>query len=364
MRRLNTVHVDAEMAWGGGQEQVAGLCSYLAGRGHGVRVVCQPGSKLESWAATRGLDVTAVRMRAMLDLLAIGAIGRLLGDARPDVVHLHSSKAHVLGSAAARLARYRVVVATRRVAFPIRMAWPNTSAYGRWTTALVAISAAVRDAMVDSGVDPAKIRVIESGADVARFEQAVPDPGLRKSLGIDAETPIVCAAASLTACKGIEHLVEAMAILAGSGLRAHLVVAGDGELRPRLATLAARLGAAASFIGFRTDLPGLLADADAFAMPSLSEGLGIAALEAMAAGKPVVASAVGGLTESVVDGVTGFLVPPGDAAAMAEALRKLLVDRPLAVALGVAGRARVRESFSLDNMARRNEKLYFELLGG
>ena len=361
---LRTLHIDSEMGWSGGQVQVSGLCSYLHEHGHGVRIVCPPKSELESWARTKGLACSPVPMPSSFSLPAVMRLRSVVADESPDVVHLHASRAHVLGSAGAALARARVVVVTRRMDHPVKMIWPNTSAYGRWTTAVVAISRAVRDALISSGVDPDKIRVIESGADVERFASAAVDPEIRKSLGVGDGVPLVCTAASLTERKGISYLLEASAILKDEGSPIHVIVAGDGPIRKELEAHAQELGVDASFVGFYGDMPALIASADVFVMPSLAEGLGVAAIEAMAGGRPVVASAVGGLAESVIDGKTGFLVPPADARAFADALRRLLSNPELAESFSSAGRARVRENYSLNNMASRNEALYFELLDG
>jgi len=362
VRRLKTLHIDSEKLWGGGQRQVAGLCTHLRDWGHDVKLVCRPGSKLESWAIDTGIESISVEMRSTLSLGSVLKLHSVIARETPDVVHLHASRAHVLGSAAARLAGAKVVIATRRMDDPIKMVWPNTSAYGGWTTAIVAISGAVRDVMIDCGVDPSKIRLIPSGTDIARFENAIPDPELRSRLGADASAPLICAAATLAERKGIRYLIEAAKQLKLGGTPVHLVIAGDGEQREELERLARDLDIAASFIGFYSDMPTLLATADVFVMPSLSEGLGVAVLEAMAAGKPVVASAVGGLRESVLDGATGFSVPPADSEALAEGIAKLISNPAMATEFGLAGRARARANYSLDNMARSNEALYHELV--
>jgi glycosyltransferase involved in cell wall biosynthesis len=362
VRRLKTLHIDSEKLWGGGQRQVAGLCTHLRDWGHEVKLICRPGSKLEAWADQTGIESIAVEMKSTMSLTSVLGLRSVIARERPDVVHLHASRAHVLGSAGARLAGAKVVIATRRMDDPIKMLWPNTSAYGNWTTALVAISAAVRDVMIACGVDSSKIRLISSGADIERFEGAVADPDLRARLGIAPSTPIVCAAATLAERKGIRYLIEAAALLKGKGTPVHLLIAGDGEQRAELEGLARDLSVASSFLGFYPDMPALLASADVFVMPSLSEGLGVGVLEAMAAGKPVVASAVGGLKESVIDGATGFSIPPADPEALAEAIEKLVSNPALAAQLGSAGRARARENYSLENMARGNEALYYELV--
>lgn len=362
MRLLKTVHIDSEMAWGGGEVQVSALCDYLHDRGHGVCIMCRFGSRLGEWAGEQGLDVAHVRLGSLISLRSVLEMRSLLVQARPDVAHLHTARAHTLGSMAAKLASVRLVVATRRMEEPIKMVWPNTRAYGDWVHAIVAISGAVRDSLISAGVDPGRIRLIESGADVDRFAEARPDPGLRASLGVADGIPLVGAAATLDERKGIGYLLEAAASLAREGTPLHLVIAGDGPRRDELRAAADRLGVSASFLGFHRDMPRLLASLDVLAMPSLTEGLGIAALEGMAAGKPVVASAVGGLKESIVDGETGFLVPARDSAALGDAIGKLVSDPALARRLGSAGQARVREKYSLINMAKRNEALYLELL--
>ncbi len=362
MRRLRTVHIDSEILWGGGQRQVAGLCTHLRDWGHSVKLVCRPDSRLRSWAAGAGIESIPVEMKSVLSVGSVLALRSVIAREQPDIVHLHASRAHVLGAAAAKLAGARAVIATRRMDDPIRMIWPNTSAYGNWTTAIVAISAAVRDVMVDCGVEFSKIRLVFSGTDTSRFEAAVPDSQLRERLGIDQAVPVVCAAATLAERKGIRHLIRAAAILKERGTPVHLIIAGDGEQRGELESLASELGVGASFVGFYADMPALFASIDVFVMPSLSEGLGVAVLEAMAAGKPVVASAVGGLRESVVDGVTGYSIPPADPEALAEAIGKLIANPAMAAEFGSAGRARAREKFSLENMARGNEALYYELV--
>ena len=356
------MHIDSETGWGGGQAQVSALCSHLVSRGHEVTIVCRPGSALGTWAERQGIPYFSVQMSSILSVRSVWKMRSVMARECPDVVHLHASRAHVLGSAAARLAGVPLAVATRHMDLPVKIIWPNTSAYNRWVRVVVAISQAVKDALVDSGVDPARIRLIESGADVERFAGAEPDPGLRDSLDAKSEAFTVCTAATLAEGKGIRYLIEALSMLTGEGKRVHLVGAGEGKKRAELEQFARELDVSASFVGFRKDMPEVLASVDAFVMPSLAEGLGIAVIEAMAAGKPVVASAVGGLRESVIDGETGFLIPSRDPRALADALAKLIDSPGRVSSFGAAGQARARERYSLTRMAERNEALYIELL--
>jgi glycosyltransferase involved in cell wall biosynthesis len=153
-------------------------------------------------------------------------------------------------------------------------------------------------------------------------------------------------------------------LLKAQGLRIHYQIAGDGPLRAQLESEARRLGIGdeVRFLGFIADAAQFLAEVDVLAVPSLYEGLGVAALEAMAAGKPVVAAKVGGLGESIVDGITGFLVPPQNSNALAAAIAQLIRSPTLGASMGLRGRERVRQVFSLQTMARENESYYRELL--
>jgi glycosyltransferase involved in cell wall biosynthesis len=205
-----------------------------------------------------------------------------------------------------------------------------------------------------------RMEVIRNAVDAPAFDRP-PNPALRAQLAGDPDRPMVLAVARLDPQKGHRHLLAAATDVPG----AMFVLAGDGPERPALEALASTLGVAdrVRFLGTRDDVPELLAASDAVVLPSLYEGLPISALEAMAARRPVVATAIGGTDEAVVDGETGLLVPPADPAALAAALRRVLEDAALARRLGAAGRERVEREFSAGRMAARVEDVY-ELLTG
>ena len=148
----------------------------------------------------------------------------------------------------------------------------------------------------------------------------------------------------------------------GRQLQVHF--AGEGSRKNELKALAAKLGLGEDviFYGFTADIPSFLATIDVFVLPSLYEGLGVAAIEAMAAGKPVIATRVGGLPELVEDGVTGFLVPPGDSEALANSISRLLSREELMEQMGRNGWERVQRHFTMEQMAKKNEDYYYELL--
>jgi len=204
----------------------------------------------------------------------------------------------------------------------------------------------------------ARTRVVPNGIDVDGVARAAADrTGARRALGLDPGVPVVLCAARLAREKGHHFLLHAIAEVARTIPGMQLLLAGDGSLRPELEAIAATLalGDRVAFLGWRDDVPRLMAACDLLVLPSLSECLPLVCLEAMAAGRPVVASAVGGIPEVVVEGVTGRLVAPGDTGGLAAAITDLLRDPDLARAMGQAGRARVAERFSL---ARMRDEIY------
>jgi len=224
----------------------------------------------------------------------------------------------------------------------------------RSTDAVVVVSQAMASQVVDG---PA--RVIYAGVDVP--QTGLPTPRHRTTSQL-----VIGTARRLIRYKGIEYLLEAAAILHSEFPGLRVEIAGIGPERENLVQRAADLGIAGSveFLGWVNDLNHVLPRWDVFVIPSIEEGFGIAALEAMAAGLPVIASSVGGLPEIIEDGKTGWLVPPRDAEALASRLRMLLINPELRYNLGAAAYARARDHFSAAQMTENFAQLYDELLDG
>jgi len=357
-RRLKILHIDPERNWGGGEAQVLGLLSYLAARGHRTELLTDPEGVL--WARCRSLPVVTrpIRVRNDVDWRCVLALRRLVKNEHYDLVHFHTKRAHALSLWLPRWRGGPRYVVTRRMDYPERRNFYTRALYNRRVDGVVAISQAIKDGLIEAGVEAGKIRLIRSGIDVEAFAC-----GSQKNAAARERAVIGCLAA-LEVRKGQRFLIEAAAWLKSQSIAVELRFAGDGPERAALEGLAAGLGVSdrVFFLGFVADSAGFLAGVDIVAMPSLYEGLGVAALEAMAAAKPVVAARVGGLAESVVDGVTGFLVPPRDARALAEAVAILVRDPERAAAMGEQGRQRVAQNFSLTETARQNEAFYYDLL--
>jgi len=294
-----------------------------------------------------------------------------------DVVHAYGFHANVFALPAARLAGVRGIVASIRDTGDHLT--PNQRRVQRLACrladAILVNAEAVKARLIGEGYDGARISVIGNGVTLSRFGPKNGDGRRRRELGFAPEAPLVAVFCRLNPLKGIEHFLEAAARVATRFPHARFAVVGegrviedgvivDGPYKRELGAHAARLGLGdrVVFTGLRGDVPELLDEVTVSVLPSLSEGLSNAILESMAAGVPVVATAVGGNPEAVKDGVTGLLVPPGDPAALAGAICALLEDDALATRLGESGRERVEQCFSEKRMVGDTERFYLSLL--
>jgi glycosyltransferase involved in cell wall biosynthesis len=355
------LHVDPERGWGGGETQVLGLMRHLAATGHRQTLAAAPRGRLAPAAADLGVTVVPVAIRNHADLVAGRRLAGLIARNHHDIVHFHSARAHAMSAFLGRVPAARVV--TRRMDYAPRGGWYARWLYNHGVDAVVAISEGVRQVLVRSGVEPARIHVVASGVDVARFAAAgAAREAERARHGIDPATLVIVSVAALETRKGHAVLLDAIAALPDLALL--VLCAGGGSEAEALAARrdALGLGSRVRFLGAVADVAPLLAAADVVVMPSLQEGLGVAALEAMAAAKAVVASRVGGLAEVVDDRVSGLLVEPGDARGLAAAIRRLAGDRDATIRFGAAGRERVERRFSMRAMGEGTLAVYRRVL--
>ena len=357
-RPLKILHIDPERNWGGGEAQVFGLLGYLVARGHRNDLVAHPNGPLFAKCENLAEQRYPVIIRNDLDLRCVPTLRRLIRTGHYDIVHFHTKRAHALSVWLPRKLPKPKYLVTRRMDYPERRHWYTRYLYNRRVDGVIAISQSIADLLVAAAVDRQKLRVIPSGIDARRYADRA-----RPAQRTNGATVVGCVGV-LEERKGQRFLLEAAAKLKSEGLKLQYRIAGTGSLRRQLERDTARLGLRddVQFLGFVPDTTGFLAAIDLFVMPSLFEGLGVAALEAMAAGKPVIASRMGGLAESVVDGVTGLLVRPGDGAALADAIEKLVREPARAAAMGNQGRERVAQHFTLEQMALKNEAYYYDLV--
>ncbi len=360
MRPLTIAHVTGELGFSGGEVQVLLLAEGLRRRGHRNVLLCPPQGRGAREAHQRGVETLPIWIRSEWSPGNALGVHRHLRALRPDLVFLHTGRANWLGGIACRRLGLPAIT-TRRMDRLVRRDVRTRWVYGSVVRRAVAISAAVRERLIAGGVEPAKIRLIRSAIDsdalLARIEPRNPED-------FDHTAPRLLVAAALVYRKGIDVLLEALFRLGRAGDSPELWIAGEGSERKALEKLARRHGLTAQvrFLGQRDDVAELMRASQMIILPSRQEGLGVAALEAMALGRPVVASRVGGLPEAVIHERTGLLVPPGDPAGLAAAIARLLRDGDLRRSLGRAGPEWVRSHFQVGPMVQAYEQLCFEVL--
>lgn len=355
-----SLHIDTARTWRGGQNQVLVTAMGLRALGHRTMVVAHPGGELRQ-RAHEGLDVFPLAPRTEMDLGAAWRLSRLVKQLRPDVLHAHDPHGVAMAALALSMSTQLAkppLVASRRVDFRLR-----GSALSRWkyrqVDLFICASEAIRTMLVADGVPPVRAVTVHEGIDLARAG-AAPPAKLHAELWLPHDAPIVGNVAALVPHKGQRHLIEAAALVVRQVPDARFVIAGEGELRPSLerAIREHHLAKHVFLAGFRPDALSLHKAFDIFVMSSVTEGLGTSLLDAMACGKPVVATTAGGIPEVVVDGETGVLVPPRDHAAMAAAIVRLLQDRELRQRMGHAGLVRARRRFSAERMVQETVRVY------
>jgi len=361
---MRVLHINTERTWRGGEQQTVYLAGGLKQRGYETALVCQPSSPLAARARQENVDVIELAMRGEGDLAAVCRLARIIRERTFDIVHMHTSHAHTLGCLASWLARRGARIVTRRVAFPTRRHLASKMKYRHGVHKYIAVSAAIRQVMIDDGIDPERIAVVHSGIDVSRFNQPEDAVALRAELNIEPDRPVLGNIGRLETVKGQAVLVEAMPAVLKAFPQAVLVLVGSGESREAIERKCRELSIESSvvFAGFRDDIPRLLRLFDLFIMPSLAEGLGTSVLDAMAAGVPVIASDVGGIPEIVESEKNGLLVPPRNPSALAKAIIRLLKNRPEAAKFAAAARDTVRHKFTAETMVEGNIRVYEKVL--
>jgi glycosyltransferase involved in cell wall biosynthesis len=304
-------------------------------------------------------------MRGDADVFGVAGIAGKLSSGRYDVVHMHTSRAHMLGCLAARMSGRTRTIVSRRVDYSSRQKGTPFSGlkYRFGVDRYIAISEAVQRVLIAEGVHPRRVRIVHSGIDPDRL--ALRGTDVRAEFGIPPDAALVGVVAHFADHKGHRYLVEAMPRLLEAVPDTRVLFAGKGELRADLEEQAKRLGVddRVIFAGFRSDVPDCFMAMDVVAAPSVLEGLNTSILDALYLERTVVASGVGGIPEIVHDGQTGVLVPPRNPERLADAIARVLRDREEAKRLGRNGRALVLEGFTSDAMVDGTLAVYEEVVG-
>jgi len=384
------VHIITRLDMGGSAQDMLLTCREL---GRKYEIVLAHGLSIESQMTDReketvdrgiseavegGVKVIALpslvrRISPLQDLKALFYLWRLLIREKPSMVHTHTSKAGILGRLAAKLAGVPIIIHRPHGHVFYGHFGPLVSKcfllterlMALITDRMVALTLAERnDHIALSVFSPEKIVMIHSGVDVDRFMNVRINIAEKKRvLGLNSKGLVVGTVGWLLPIKGPMHLLKAMSNVWESHPETSLIFVGKGDLEKELKEEARRMGVwdKVKFLGWRDDIPEIMQVLDVFVLPSLNEGMGRVLVEAMAAGKPVVASRVGGILDLVKEGQNGFLAEPGDEKGIAIAIKKLLENKKMRNKMGKRGRE-IAQDFSVEKMIEKIDVLYEALL--
>lgn len=372
-RRIRVAYLIDRLQRAGAQAHLGQLVSRLDRGGFEPEVLCLlAGGPVADEMRSRGVSVEVLGLGRLYGPRAVAELFRLarrLRERRIDVLHTYLVSANIYGAIAARMARVPVITSRRDIGFSRnwRLRLVEERLINPLVHRVVAVSPAVAElTRREHGIPPGRLVTIENGVDVLVWRpEGQPRAEARRELGLRDDEVAVGVIGHLSPVKGHADFLEAAARVSAQAPPTRFVLVGDGPLRSELHALAASLGLGdrVVFAGTRADMPRVLSALDVVAVPSHSEGMSNALLEAMAMALPVVATRVGGNPDVVRDGETGRLVAPRNPAELARVLLELVMDRTARDSLGRAARRYVASNLSLSGMVARYEELYRGVAG-
>lgn len=368
-KKLKLILLTSVLNRRGGEQMILKLALGLDPARYDVQVVClRPQVPFLGEFEKAGIRVTVLGMKRYFQIRPLIELYRIFRRERTDLVHTHLYRDAIYGRPIARLAGVRGVISTLQNSYVWRsraQLWLDrmTSAFAYRVTA---VSDAVKKFAIErEHIPESKLVTIYNAIDHERFRVS-PEvrTRVRRELGLGKDEIAIGSTGALTRQKGFNYLIEAAPVVLASRPEVRFFIGGEGELEADLVRQRdeAGLNDRITFLGFRGDIPELLAAFDIFVLPSIFEGLPVSLVEAMAAGLPIVTTDVDGNCEAIGDNEAGIAVEPGDPAALAEALLKMVGDSELRRKMGNRGRERVREIFDVRVMVSRYEAIYQEAL--
>ena len=363
MRQWRILHSESSRGWGGQEVRVFSELEWMRAHGYWVALAAHPDSQIAKRALEVGMTFYALRTHKALLPFEVARLAAWLLANRVDVVNTHSSNDGWLAGLAARLAGCRLIRSRHiEVDYPNR--FMSGVAFRTLPHHVITTSQRIADRLVaELGVPRERVDCIATGTDLTRFNPAQ-EGMLRKELGLAPDVALVGMISVLRSWKGHHTLLDAAELLLKHGRKIHFAIAGEGPMRLDLPGRIEQptLKGHVTLLGHRTDVPNLLASMDVLVLPSYAhEGIPQIILQAQAMVRPLVATCIGGIPEVVEDNVTGLLVEPKDAQALATKIAAILDDRVLADRLRHAGRAQIEAKYSLDAMGERLLALYESL---
>lgn len=361
--KLKLLFVNSIKLMGGGEVWTINTIKELINRGHSVTLICEDDSAIKQKAIQNGIEVISFKFKGDFDPPSVYKLNRIINTRKIDIIITNMHKEQRLCGAAAKMSGNAKVISVRHVDIPIKNNLYYRFTYNTLTDKVVVNSFATKNTLLSSAswLRQDKIKVIYHGIDTKLF--AVSGKSTREELNIPNDKPVIGFVGRLNVQKGIVYMMDAFKIIKGKIPDAQLLIAGTGDLYEEIVKKSDEYGYSNSvyLLGFREDIPDILNSIDVLLLPSLWEGFGLVLIEAMACGKPCVTTSVSSMPEIVEDGVSGFILPPKDPAALAEACCKLLTNPQLADDMGKQGKWIVNEKFTLKKMIYEYEDLFFSI---
>src|SRR3989344_2157626 len=327
---LTVLHTESSKGWGGQENRTLKECIGLKKIGARGIIACQPDSVLAKRGAEAGIEVKKIEMKSSISISAIAALLKIIRNESVNIVCTHSGKDSMLGAIAGRLSKMKpVIVRTRHLALPIT----SKITYSLLPHKVVTVSEYVRRYLIEEK-------------------------------GMAADTQIVGTVAILRRKKGHHILLDAIPMVLREFPKTIFLFAGDGPQRKNIEDKILELGIGnnVKLLGLRSDIPEILKTIDLFVLPTLQEALGTSFLEAMAMGKPVVGTKVGGVGEVLKGGINGYLIEPGNPSVLAEAITNLLKYKEKARMMGIEGEKIVRQNYTVEKMCENMYALYSSMI--
>jgi glycosyltransferase involved in cell wall biosynthesis len=367
-KKIKVIHLVEELTIGGLEKILTSIVLNLDKKKYNVSVWClREGGFFANKLIKEGFDVKILNILTSRNPLSIYKLYKLLKNCKFDIIHTHAYSAGTIGRMSAFLAGIPIIISHNHSVYDYYNRYYH---FVEWllsliTDRIICISDIVnRFANETQRINAKKLMTIHNGIDSEYTVSEKRTSGLRKELDIPVDHSVICTIAHMEEHKGIKYFLESASLLLQSRNDISFLLVGEGALKEELKILCADLKIEKNviFAGERSDIPEILSLTDIFVLPSLREGLPLTILEAMACGKPVIATNVGGVPEVVKDGVSGILVPPKDTEALHSAMNELLGNREKLKKMGYNGKRVCNVSFDSKTMTGKIEDLYDSLM--
>ncbi len=367
MKRYAILHTEASKGWGGQEIRIITEAEGFIKRGHRIIIAAPPDAMIIKQAKVKGIETVPLSMEKSSVFGPIKKLIAIINKHEIDVVNTHSSRDSWLASIAARLSfRKPVIIRTRHLSTPISNNLLSRIVYNHLPHKIITTGESIKDSMIENNnFNPDKIVSIPTGIDLEIFKAGKADANIRKTLNIPARSPLIGMVSVLRSWKGHIYLLEAIPDVIKKIPNARFLIVGDGPYKDVIEEKIKEMGIGRYIImtGHREDIPAILSAIDFLIFPSYAnEGVPQAVLQAFAAGRTVIASNVGSISEVVSNNKTGILIPSRSSSVLAKRIIELLKDNGKRKKMAFSGKKFVESRYSLEAMLNKIEKLYNELM--